>query len=108
LALLGRECGWKRADLAEFTPMQLHDIAKETLHQKQQDWWEDSYPVAQLSALTANLHRKKGSKAFKIEQFIGKRPKRREKKEVKNDDLASLVQAAKAKGLKVPGKLKHL
>ncbi len=84
--------------------MQLYDITKEVFHQKQQDWWEDSYPVAQLSALTANLHRKKGSKAFKVDQFIGKRPKRKsyEKQEAKRDDLDSLVQAAKAKGLKVP------
>jgi len=104
LALLGRECGWKRADLAELTPMQLHDITKEVLHQKQQDWWEDAYPVAQLSALTANLHRKKGSKTFKVEQFIGKRPKVYEKQDAKRDDMDNLVKAARAKGLKVPGK----
>lgn len=87
--------------MAEFTPLQLHDITREVLYQKQQDWWENSYPVAQLSALTANLHRKKGSKAFKIEQFIGKRPKKQ--KANQQDGLGDLVQAAKAKGLKVPG-----
>jgi len=82
----------------------LHDIAIEVFHQKQQDWWENSFSVAQLSALTANLHRKKGSKVFRVEQFIGKRPKRAEVQAAKHDDLNSLVQAAKAKGLKIPEK----
>lgn len=98
---MGRECGWTRADVAEFTPRQLMEITEEVYYQKQQDWWENNYSIAQLASLTANMHRKKGSKTFKPQDFIGKRPKKRSQAVKK--DLASLVAEAKVKGLKVPG-----
>lgn len=72
LALLGRECGWTRADLVEFTPHQLYDVVLEVLKQRQTEWRENAYPIAQLTAMTANIHRnpKKKKNAFKVEDFL--------------------------------------
>lgn len=101
LALLGRECGWTRDTIAELTPHGLTLVTEEVYRQKQTDWWDNSYPVAQLSALTANMHRKKGAQAFKPDKFIGKRPK---KAPISGGELDKLMEAAEARGLKVPSK----
>lgn len=98
---MGRECGWTRQDLAEFTPHQLAEIVREVAYQRQFDLWERAYPVAQGTAILANVHRKKGAKGVKPEDFIGKRPKK-EKVKARPSRLADLVEEAKAKGLWVP------
>lgn len=76
-------------------------MIKEVAHQRQIDLWERSYPEAQISAILANVHRKKGAKGLKPEDFIGKRPKKK-KATARQDGLADLVKEAKKKGLWVP------
>lgn len=87
--------------MAEFTPHQLAEIVREVAYQRQLDLWERAYPVAQVASILANVHRKKGAKAMKPEDFIGKRPKK-EKTRARRDGLADLVEEAKKKGLWVP------
>lgn len=76
MALLGRVCGWTRADLAEFTPHALADIVKEVARQVQEkargDFLDHCWPIAQLAALMANIHRdeKKKPDLFTLQDFM--------------------------------------
>lgn len=55
-----------------------------------------------MAAVTANMQRGKKKKTIKAEDFVGKPPERNKKEAKPKDDLASLIELAKVKGLKGP------
>ncbi|MCM8901329.1 hypothetical protein KVG29_08860 [Caldicoprobacter algeriensis] len=111
--MFAREFGWTLDEIKQLRPSELEAILKELSRQKEVESVADQYNHwAFLAAMIANaaaaicgtLARKKG-KQYKPEDFIDKKVLSKIKtmpKETNQQDLPSLIEEAKAKGLKGP------
>lgn len=92
---MGRECGWTRADLTEFTPHGLSDMITDVRRWRDIENQERAFPVAQFTALVRNMFLEKGEKPFTPADFIpGMQPQK--KKQQTPEEMLAVVKMLNA------------
>ena len=97
---LARKMGWTREEIGRLTPRQFSELLNELYYQESVDEYRRQHSTASLMAAIYNtIPRKRGSKIFKAEDFLGSgMPERNPKPE------DSLETMANQRGITLPTK----
>jgi hypothetical protein len=96
---LARKLHWTRAEIGKLTPMQFSEILTEVYYQESVDNYIQKHSIASiLAAIYNTIPRKRGSKAYKADDFLnGTKPER-------NPVTSEIDKIAEDKGIKLPSK----
>ena len=100
IVMFMREFGWTleyTTDLISKLPIKkLNALTEELRYQKGVDAYNEAYHTASIVCTIINTTPRRNPRTYKVEEFIGRPPRRRTAKEI------ALIDAARAQGIIIP------